>query len=151
MKNGLRSVWTKHYWRKQVAEVARKACDSTLEQEDFEQEIWLAVCEGRLRMEELRTKAIRTLADDCNHLKLRSRQDRYAPFDVSEIEISLASKAWHRIQLEQRTAALEAYKAYQPPTQIEDVWASQVRQKHMELSDQCLSLEEVATMMEAER
>lgn len=146
-----RKAWTKHYWLDQVSKVARKVCNSrtTIESEDLEQEIWLAVCEGRMKMEELHSKAVKTIGDDCRHLILRSRQQRYAPFDVPDAEISAAMKDWHRLELQQRSAFLEFYKAYEPPTQIEDVWEGQVRQKHMELAHLGLSIDEVADLLEA--
>lgn len=64
--------------------LSRKFCApwGSLESDDFEQEIWLAILEGRVELDEYqRPKVLKALIKDCKHAQLHRRLQNYFVFD----------------------------------------------------------------------
>jgi hypothetical protein len=139
----------RRYLIDKVHGLAKTYCNpsGSLEQEDFEQEIWLALCEGRMELWELeKPSIIKELREDCPQIKLKTRQWHVEAFndDYWQTASNISAKEWRREQLMQRVG-YDGLPTYSVATQIEDVWEQQIH-RLCQTSYDGLSFDEVASV-----
>lgn len=67
---------------RKVRALARRFCHPQFERDDFEQEIWLALCEGRMDLDDLeKPGSLLELVKDCRRMKLKSMDPFYIGSD----------------------------------------------------------------------
>lgn len=127
---------------------------------DICQEAMLAVLEGKITIAELRAnrsqsawflrKFYKDNFEDAGHA---ASLDAMVDEDRTEFEVAsaIAAKDWLQGQMNERRLRFETFRALQPPTQLDDVWRSQVSRKQREMADRGLSFDEVAKLLEERR
>lgn len=132
---------------------------------DICQEVALAVIDGRVTIDELRTqrekaawflrKFWRDNHEDGGRAVTFEAVDDERSYD--EIAASLAAKEWHQSEINDRRNAFGAFATFNAPTQIEETFAGQVRRKWVAMQESALqsgdmrdmlSIQEVEALME---
>ncbi len=118
---------------------------------DICQEILLALIEGRVTMQQLRIRRDDTVFfirkfwrdnfEQSGNAVSFDRGDDERTYD--EIASSIAAKEWHAGQVNDRRRYFDAMLAFQPPTQIDDVYLRQLHRRHAELAHLGLSVDDV--------
>ena len=122
---------------------------------DICQEAILAVLEGKTTIAELRAnrassrwfmkKFWRDNFEDCGFaVSLDAARDDWSGYDIAS---AAAAKEWHRDQMNERRRAFDSLRAFQPPTQVEDVYLAQIARRHAELADRAYSFDEVEELL----
>jgi len=126
---------------------------------DICQEVMLAVLEGRTTIDELRKNRSKSAwflrKFYCDNFEAAGRAVSFESMALEdrtydEVASSIAAKEWHVGQVNEVRSNYEAFRSFQPPTQIEDVWRGQMHRKQFEFqaSGLLLSFEEVAALMD---
>jgi hypothetical protein len=107
---------------------------------DICQDIMLAILEGQMTLDEVKANRgnsawfVRKFWRDNHEAAGRAislgggTNDDERSYD--EVASSIAAKDWHSQQFEERTRFVDSYIGFQAPTQIDDVWHSQIRAAH---------------------
>lgn len=122
---------------------------------DICQEAMLAVLEGKTTIAELRANRASSRWFMKKFWRDNFEDGGFAvPLDALaddrtgyEIASAIAAKDWHRDQMNDRRLARDSLRAFQPPTQIEEVHVAQVARRQQELADQALSFDEVEELL----
>jgi len=134
---------------------------------DIAQDVMLALLEGKISLDDLKankdrmswfvTKFWRDNYERSGHtISLDATYDE--EWNGDDVASSIAAKDWHQNELNDRRVAFDSMIGFQPPTQIEETFAGEVRRKWITMQEgalqsgnmhEMLSFREVAELMES--
>lgn len=150
----MRPSITQPWVRKAVECGVAKLCPNgtNIDAEDLEQEIYIALMEGRLCVSELRDPvALKQIRKDAPGSRLHSRSPRH---EEDAVIYAVAAREWKEAEMNDRRRYHDAFSwVICPPTQLEAVYDRQILREQERLNETgiYLDFEEVEAFIEGDQ